>query len=250
MKICCICLLNKSSDEFYSSKTTKDKLHPYCKSCCVVKANEWKIKNQEKFDKYHQEYRDLHKEEKVEYFKEKNKQWYLNNKEQESIRGRKYRLEHKEARKEYAHNYYLENKDKIYNYSRIWVTNNPDKAAITSRKSANKKRSTIQGKITANTKCMIYISLRNKKEPKNNKKWQDLVGFTCTELMNHLEKLFQPGMSWENYGKYGWHIDHILPVTSFKFTSYNDDAFKECFSLKNLQPLWWRDNLTKGNKIL
>jgi len=69
----------------------------------------------------------------------------------------------------------------------------------------------------------------------------DKVGFTTLELMGHLEAQFKEGMSWDNYGRNGWHIDHICPISSFKFTSYNDKDFKECWSLENLQPLWERE---------
>jgi hypothetical protein len=55
-------------------------------------------------------------------------------------------------------------------------------------------------------------------------------------------------MTWMNYGE--WHIDHILPIDSFNFQSYEDYQFKECWSLENLQPLWAIDNIRKGNKII
>ena len=56
-------------------------------------------------------------------------------------------------------------------------------------------------------------------------------------------------MSWGNQGFFGWHIDHIKPIDSFSFTSHNDSDFKECWGLDNLQPLWWQDNMKKGNRI-
>lgn len=80
--------------------------------------------------------------------------------------------------------------------------------------------------------------------------WEDLVDYTLEELKAHIENLFQPGMSWDNYGKYGWHIDHKTPVSSFNIGSYDCEDFKKCWSLENLQPLWAKDNLRKGNKLL
>ena len=55
-------------------------------------------------------------------------------------------------------------------------------------------------------------------------------------------------MSWDNYGE--WHIDHILPDSSFYYVSTEDDEFKKCWALSNLQPLWAIDNLKKSNKII
>ncbi len=73
---------------------------------------------------------------------------------------------------------------------------------------------------------------------------KSIVGFTREDLMTHLEKLFQPGMSFENLGE--WEIDHIKPVSSFRFESYYEDSFTECWKISNLQPLWKKDNMAKG----
>ena len=54
-------------------------------------------------------------------------------------------------------------------------------------------------------------------------------------------------MSWNNYGK--WHVDHIIPISSFKFESIHDVEFKKCWSLDNLQPLWGSENIIKSNKL-
>jgi len=91
-------------------------------------------------------------------------------------------------------------------------------------------------------------SVRSYIKDKNGSKVFDLVGYSVEDLMKHLENLFSEGMSWDNYGK--WHIDHIMPVSSFSFSSKNDPEFKKCWALSNLQPLWAIDNLRKNNRIL
>lgn len=79
---------------------------------------------------------------------------------------------------------------------------------------------------------------------KGVKKWrtQDAVGYTPSELKNHIESLWQEGMSWENYGK--WHIDHIKSIKAFRDEGITD--LKIINALTNLQPLWAFDNLSKG----
>lgn len=70
-----------------------------------------------------------------------------------------------------------------------------------------------------------------------------VVGCTPDQLRQHIEKQFQPGMSFDNYGE--WHVDHIRPCASFDL---NDPAqFTECFNWRNLQPLWATDNLRKSD---
>jgi len=81
---------------------------------------------------------------------------------------------------------------------------------------------------------------------KGGTSWKDLVGYDVAELKSHLESLFISGMTWSNYGQ--WHIDHKKPISKFNVVTINDDEFKKCWSLDNLQPLWGIDNQIKHNK--
>lgn len=75
-------------------------------------------------------------------------------------------------------------------------------------------------------------------------KFKDYIGCTLDELCKHLEGQFQPGMTWENHSLYGWHIDHIIPLSSAKTP---EDLYK-LFHYTNLQPLWAAENIKKSNK--
>jgi len=75
-------------------------------------------------------------------------------------------------------------------------------------------------------------------------------GLTCNLLDYDFEKFkqriefnFKEGMSWNNYGE--WHIDHKKPISKFKI----DTPPHIVNALCNLQPLWAKDNLSKGNKF-
>ncbi len=92
---------------------------------------------------------------------------------------------------------------------------------------------------------LVYYSLRSKKA---GRKWKTLVNFTLKELMEHLESQFDDKMNWENYGNY-WQVDHLKPRSLFEYTHPEDSEFKECWSLKNLQPLEKIANLRKGNSF-
>lgn len=90
---------------------------------------------------------------------------------------------------------------------------------------------------------LVRRTLEYRGRPKE-KAAQELLGYTHQQLRAHIESLWTPGMSWENYGRKGWHIDHIRPLSSFPIDV--DLAFAN--SLENLRPLWWRDNLSKGSR--
>ena len=74
----------------------------------------------------------------------------------------------------------------------------------------------------------------------------EYLGCSFYECKKYLEAQFKEGMTWKNHGKKGWHVDHIRPVASFDLK--DPEQVKKCFHYTNLQPLWWRDNLTKGAK--
>jgi hypothetical protein len=51
-------------------------------------------------------------------------------------------------------------------------------------------------------------------------------------------------MSFDNYGLYGWHLDHIVPISTAK----SEEDVKQLSHYSNIQPLWAEDNLKKSNK--
>jgi hypothetical protein len=86
---------------------------------------------------------------------------------------------------------------------------------------------------------------------KGSKDWrrsEALIGYSFADLRIHLERQFAPGMSWDNYGD--WHVDHIVPLSTFHITSPDDPAMKQAWAMTNLRPLWATENLKKGAKRL
>jgi hypothetical protein len=97
-----------------------------------------------------------------------------------------------------------------------------------------------------------YLRVRLDKALKGNFKVGSFVrdlGCTVPELKLHLELKFQPGMSWDNWGNGPdkWNLDHIKPLSSFDLI--NREQFLKACHWTNLQPLWWIDNVKKGDKF-
>lgn len=80
------------------------------------------------------------------------------------------------------------------------------------------------------------------------------IGCTVEHLRTHIESLWLPGMSWENYGLKGWHIDHRQPLAAFNlFDQFgNENTAQICAAMHftNLQPLWAADNIRKGASLV
>jgi len=82
---------------------------------------------------------------------------------------------------------------------------------------------------------------------KAGRKIMDYVGCSKDELRDHIERQFSKGMTWDNQGFLGWHIDHILPCSSFDHSDENQ--VRQCWHFTNLRPMWSKANLSKGKKI-
>lgn len=74
-----------------------------------------------------------------------------------------------------------------------------------------------------------------------------LLGCTMAEFVQHIESLWSDGMTWANWTRDGWHIDHIVPLSAFDLS--DADQIKAACHHTNLRPLWAKDNLRKGAKV-
>lgn len=75
------------------------------------------------------------------------------------------------------------------------------------------------------------------------------LGFTKQEFYGHFDRLIEDrGWTWQQYGRKGWHIDHIKPISAFVKEGITDP--KEINALENLQPLWCTDNWKKNSKYV
>ena len=77
---------------------------------------------------------------------------------------------------------------------------------------------------------------------KKNDRTELLLKYTRAELKSHIESQFVDGMTWDNRSE--WHIDHIKPLSLFIKEGETNPAIIN--ALSNLQPLWAKDNLSKG----
>jgi len=80
------------------------------------------------------------------------------------------------------------------------------------------------------------------------------LGCSAQDLRDYLQAQWSAGMTWNNYG-HGpdkWTIDHKLPLSSCErlptgewdpTSEYN----KQLIHYTNLQPMWYIDNVTKGD---
>jgi|KBSSwiStaDraftv2_1062776.scaffolds.fasta_scaffold955071_2 hypothetical protein len=199
--------------------------------------------------------------------KEYQRQYRLKNIERLKRQAALWRAKNREYKRRADKAHYLKNIDKIRKYRSEWAKEkrkNPEWAAKQTLTMAvwrknnprrNKKisRAHYRRNHKNNVTFTLGVTVRNRmrdalQRNKNHKcsRLQELLGCKISELRHHLEKQFRPGMSWENYGPV-WHIDHKKPCASFDLSI--PEHQRECFHFSNLQPLFAKENLSKGAKI-
>jgi hypothetical protein len=139
-----------------------------------------------------------------------------------------------------------ENRGKHRERQKKYYNNNVSKIREYKKKYENNRlKNDPEFKLSKNIRRRISLFLQSKNTNKNNKTF-NIVGCTPKQLKEHIQSQFKDNMSWENYGYYGWHIDHIIPLSSAK----NIDEFYPLCHYSNLQPLWGEENMSKSNKII
>lgn len=170
-------------------------------------------------------------------FKNRQKIYVENNKIKVSKTQKLYRDKNKDRLKIYRIEYSNKNRDKISERNKL------NRASINSSrlKRVNsdplfKLSNTLRSRIN----CFIKSFGTSKKTTT-----KQLIGAEFSVVKKHIERQFKDGMTWNNHGIKGWHIDHVIPLSSAK----TEDELLILFHYTNLQPLWSKDNFEKGCKI-
>lgn len=212
-KVCKTCQVEKDLSQFYFY-SKKSQYMSYCRSCDTVRKMEWASKFQDKEKRY-----------------ETQKKWVSRNREKLRVNYKKYHNNNKEKRKV----------ERVARLKRNLL--NPEFKA----KFLEKRRARYQRRMKEPTFKLSRI-LRSRLQGAHVKKRGaslTMLGCSLQEFRAHLESQFHSGMSWENYGMYGWHVDHIYPIAVCK----TDEQLAKCFHYTNCRPLWYKENLIKSWKV-
>ena len=154
----------------------------------------------------------------------------------------------RERRRERDREYFWENREEKLAKNKIWMQENKKYRREYFKKRFN-ENPTLRLHRTLRSRLSCIIKSKGKSE-----KVVKYLGCTLEQLWEHLESQFAEGMTRENHGLYGWHIDHIRPLCSFPFEEHEEGSEEfeklvyEACHYTNLQPLWAYDNLSKGGK--
>jgi hypothetical protein len=226
-KICSKCKINKPISDFVKHPQTKDGLQCRCNQCRKIDREKYYEKNKETINKKSKKYREENLEKLIEYSKE----YYDNNREVLLEKKKEYYKKNSKIIYEKLRDYNKKNKTKVIQYKNIY--------------NKEKKKSSPLYKVRVLMRDRLNQFFKYSKTNKNNSTI-NIIGCSPQFLKEYIENQFQEGMTWDNHGLFGWHIDHIIPLSSAKT---EEEIYKLCH-YSNLQPLWAKENLKKSNKLI
>lgn len=204
--------------EYYQRPEVKERMREYYKKA--------RIEKREIYQSYQKKYRDTptYKAKQKEYMK--------------SWRQKPETIEHE---KNYSKIYYQIPEVKK---RKLELKKSPESKNKFNKYRAKKRKEDSGYKAISNLRSGLNKLFRRKPSMNKNLNTLKLIGCSREELKSHLEKQFKPGMNWENYNYNGWHIDHIIPLSTAK--TFEEIVEKKLMHYTNLQPLWRLDNQKKG----
>ena len=194
--------------------------------------------------------------------KEWDRNYYKNNRERVRTTQKNYVENNKIEIASYKSQYYLDHKNEKNEYDKIYRETHSEEIKEYAK---NWHRSRYENDVFFRLSSTISVSIRralsNNSSSKNGISCFTKLSYSTNELKQHIELLFEPWMTWDNYGIYDpktwddndvstwtWQLDHIIPQSDLSYTSMDDDNFKECWALENLRPLSAKQNLIEGVK--
>lgn len=144
--------------------------------------------------------------------------------------------------------YYEKHKDKIKAAAAAYQTEN--KAARNAYKTkwnADRKKTNPEfAALCMMRKLVARVVANAKNGTRQSTRTSERLGYSVAEFKAHIERQFVLGMTWANHGE--WHIDHVIPLSTFDLTL--DGWRKAANCLSNLRPIWAKENLAKADQIV
>lgn len=249
-KACTKCGTVEPIEEFGRDRAKPSGRRPWCKRCVALSSRDWAARNRDRVRAYSKAYRQ--RPEVIERVRtmvksspERQSEYKRRHllkegvKEQAAAWRRQYsqRPEVKERARKATAAY-----RKTEKYA-AWKERNREKIRESARRQAARRRASPLGTIQNRISRAINAVLR---EGKKKKMAFEVVGYSPDDLRRHLQKQFTRGMNWERFMAGEIHIDHIVPVSSFRFSSVDDPELRACWALSNLRPMWAKDNIAKA----
>jgi hypothetical protein len=153
----------------------------------------------------------------------------------------------REVRRLSARRRYPDKRSDVQASNAKWAAANPEAVRV-------RKRVWKSGKMASDASFRLGELLRSGVRKAVKQGWRSGsavrdLGCSIEDLKVHIESLFEPGMSWENWGSGDgeWSIDHIFPLAETDLTDRTQ--FLAAANWRNLRPMWHGDNIRKSDDV-
>ena len=201
-----------------------------CVICKAAQGEKWRQENPDRYKQWQQ-------------------QWYQDNKEKHDAYSSAWSKANKSRRNMHSAKWRSKNRERVRDAKRLWRQNNPYGVAHHRLDDPDTRRKALRRMVNARMKCRMRDVLIGGGLSKGGKSWLDFVSYSVEDLIKRLKKTMPVGYTWDDFVSGSLHLDHIVPVSAFNFTSPTDIDFQRCWDLKNLQLLPAAENLSKSNKL-
>jgi hypothetical protein len=233
---------------FYHRKGGKDGHRSECKTCQDAKALQWKLLNPKRArvcaNARTKEWRKRNRPKFLRLSRIRDKARWPRRREQVKEGKRRWRLANPELHRQRV-------RDRWRRYRAKYPEKARAKGRLADRKRRpqktaymrKKRREDINFRLASRLRTSLCLAIQGKSKGRSA---LDLLGCPLEDFRIYLESKFEPGMTWQNYGYRGWHIDHIMPLAIFDLSK--PEHQKRAFHFSNMQPLWAVENMSKKDK--
>ncbi len=216
----------------------------------------YRSKAKETIKKYHHhkmetdtEYRENRRRIAREYRKTGEYYQYMTNYQKDNFdkiqkRTKQHRTDNLEHYKDKSKENFIKHRERYRESAKKWYQKNKEKCNARGRE---RYRTETNYKLMCEIRSGIGRALRCRSIKKNHPSIKYL-GCTVEEFKVYIESKFTDNMTWDNHGRGEeyWHLDHIKPLSSIDLGDV--EQLKQACHYTNYQPLWEKDNLSKGSK--
>lgn len=177
--------------------------------------------------------------------------WQIRNPEKVREIDRKRQIRCRERRLQQIKERRRKNPEQARAIQQRYKEKNPEKFRELRRLSqARMLKNNIGYKLKSALRKRLVSAIQRKRIKKKGCSISAALGCSIENFKIYLESRWEPGMSWDNYGKGKgkWQIDHEIPCAIFDLSKPNH--VRRCFHFSNLQPMWSHENNAKGAKVL
>ena len=109
-----------------------------------------------------------------------------------------------------------------------------------------RKRKDTNFHLATNLRARLNMALKSKKAISAVRD----LGCTIDQFKDWIERQWEEGMSWENYGNREgqWSLDHEYPLSLVDLS--NPITAAPVVHYTNYKPMWHQDNIAKGNRLV